>query len=304
MKKILMLMLVLAVVFTLVTPALSTDDGFVGDEIEIDEDSALGHIIVTGVSAVVVDSNHNGLTGNNARFDVTVELTFAVSRGDEITKTVTLNEMYFRNKNFYKLTETVDELHVGCYDVTVTVTLETDDNNNQAVKFIGATATFDATDIESKQTTLVRGEYIEPTCTNDGYWILVCGDCGCVSDEIEIDEGSALGHIIVTEVNAVVVDSNHNGLTGNNARFYVTVELTFTVSRGDEIDEITETVTLNEMYFRNKNFYKLTETVDELHVGCYDVAVIVTLETDENNNQAVNFIGAAATFDATLDCDK
>ena len=300
MKKILALVLIFTMVFALVTPALSTDDGFVGDEIEIDESSALGHIIVTGVNAVVVDSKHNGLTGNNARFDVTVELTFAVSRGDEITKTVTLNEMYFRNKNFYKLTETVDELHVGCYDVTITVTLETDDNNNQAVKFIGATATLDATNIESKQTTLVRGEYIEPTCTNDGYWILVCADCGCASDEIEIDEGSALGHIIVTEVSAVVVDSKHNGLTGSNARFDVTVELTFAVSRGDEI---TKTVTLNEMYFRNKNFYKLTETVDELHVGCYDVTVIVTLETDDNN-QAVKFIGAAATFDATLDCDK
>jgi len=114
---------------------------FIAAETEIeDEDIDVHeHIAVTEVSGVVNkdETKWNGLTGTNARFDVAVDLTFTASSGDDIEVTVVLEQMYYQNKNVFQFEKTV-EVCVGCYEVTVLVTLQPEfsNRNGQDATFI------------------------------------------------------------------------------------------------------------------------------------------------------------------------
>jgi len=139
-------------------------------------------------------------------------------------------------------------------------------------------------------------EWVEEdaTCTQEGFYGFQCRFCG-EKDGVEIP---ALGHVEVLGVAAEIVAADWNGENGSDARFDVTLGLTFTVSRdGDIVDE----VVFVDAYFRNNNFNNLTETF-ELAVGCCDVEVNVVLGVT-GSNQSAEFSVDSVSFEATLVCE-
>jgi len=133
-----------------------------------------------------------------------------------------------------------------------------------------------------------------PTCTKQGYTTYTCS-CG---DEYIDDYVDALGHIEVLDVNAAIVSSEWNGENGSDARFDLTLKLTFSMSRdGDIVEE----VVFVDAYNRNVNFNNLSETFN-LTVGCYDVAVNVELDIQNSNQNAEFSIASVSVVDSNLVC--
>ena len=138
---------------------------------------------------------------------------------------------------------------------------------------------------------------IPATCTEDGLLGYQCCVCGEVAEDAEIIP--ALGHIEVIDVSAEIVGSAWNGEFGSNARFDLTIELTFNVSRdGDIVEE----VIYADAYFRNENFYDLEKTF-EFSIGCYDIDVEIVLSAFDKNQFAVFSVASSLIKNPVLVCD-
>jgi len=137
----------------------------------------------------------------------------------------------------------------------------------------------------------------DPTCSNDGYTTYTCIECG---DSYIGDEVEALGHIEIEAWDAEIVDSIWNGKNGSDARFDIEIRLTFAMSRDGDI---VEDAVFADAYFRNANFNNLAETF-ELTVGCYDVAVEVTLNAENSNQNAVFSIASRELSSCELICEN
>jgi len=170
-------------------------------------------------------------------------------------------------------------------------------------------------------------DYFEPTCEDSGYWLGICECCGsewlmpeynalghefindtgvvikaatCEQDGIleaacsrcgKIGERviPALGHNFVRDIDVEIVNVVWNGQNGSNARFDVTLELTFKRHRGGDL--VVRRV-LEGAYYQNKNSNNLVYTYTgegyEFSFECVEINVTIALSAT-GSSQNVEF---------------